>query len=58
MLTLDSILRTTRHNSAFGMTGKHVLGRGFEKVSGSFTEEASEEKPAEAAQELKPEGPK
>lgn len=27
MLTLESILRTTRHNSAFGDTGRHQFGK-------------------------------
>ncbi len=39
MLTRDSLIDVIKQSSAYGMTGKHVLGRGFERVNGSFTEE-------------------
>ena len=45
MLTLDAILAIRRHESSYGLTGKHVFGRGYERTDGTYTDETPPRKP-------------
>jgi hypothetical protein len=37
--SIDDIIRVTKHNAAYGLTGRHVRGRGMEGTDGRFSDE-------------------
>ena len=39
MLTLEMQLRIMKQNTSYGQTGRHVHGRGIERIDGTFSEE-------------------